>query len=104
MKNTRALVLAAMTGLTLAATGCSVIREQQGVGAYVDDTTITTAVKAKFVEDKTVDAGAIAVQTLNGMVQLSGFAKSATEKAQAEYIARNTKGVRQVKNDIVVRP
>jgi len=51
-----------------------------------------------------VDAGAIKVQTLNGTVQLSGFAKSNTEKAQAEVLARNTKGVRQVKNDLIVRP
>jgi hyperosmotically inducible protein len=44
------------------------------------------------------------VETLNGTVQLSGFAKSATEKAQAETIARDTKNVRAVRNDIVVRP
>ncbi|HYF16939.1 MAG TPA: BON domain-containing protein [Ramlibacter sp.] len=100
----RTLSLAVLAAAALAGTGCAVVREQQTVGAYVDDTATTTAVKAKFVEDKTVDAGAIRVQTLNGTVQLSGFAKSNAEKAQAEYLARNTKGVRQVKNDILVRP
>jgi osmotically-inducible protein OsmY len=44
------------------------------------------------------------VETLNGTVQLSGFAKSAAEKAQAENIARNVKNVKGVRNDIVVRP
>ena len=104
MKYTRALAIATLTAAALVSTGCSVIRGQETTGAYVDDVSITTAVKAKFVEDKTVDAGAIKVETLNGTVQLSGFAKSNAEKAQAEFLARNTKGVRQVKNDLSVRP
>lgn len=103
-KIARALAIAAVAGATLAGTGCSVMRGQETAGAYVDDTAITTAVKAKFVEDKTVDASAIKVETLNGTVQLSGFAKSNAERAQAEYLARNTKGVRTVKNDLTVRP
>jgi hyperosmotically inducible protein len=98
------LMAAALAAATLAGTGCAVVRGQESAGAYVDDAATTTAVKAKFVEDKTVDAGAIRVETLNGTVQLSGFAKSNAEKAQAEYLARNTKGVRSVKNDILVRP
>jgi osmotically-inducible protein OsmY len=100
----KSIHLLAAAALLAALSGCSVVRGQQTVGAAVDDTTTTTAVKAKFVEDKTVDAGAIKVETLNGTVQLSGFAKSAAEKQQAEYIARNTKGVKSVKNDIIVRP
>jgi hyperosmotically inducible protein len=104
MKLTRALAIALLAGATLAGTGCSVVRHQETAGAYVDDVAITTAVKAKFVEDKTVDAAAIKVETLNGTVQLSGFAKSPTEKAQAEAIARNTKGVRAVQNNLSVRP
>ena len=103
-KFARALAIAALAGATLAGTGCSVMRGQETAGAYIDDTAITTAVKAKFVEDKTVDASAIKVETLNGTVQLSGFAKSSAEKSQAETLARNTKGVRSVKNDLTVRP
>jgi hyperosmotically inducible protein len=104
MKYTRALAFALLAGATIVTSGCAVIRGQETVGAFVDDTAITTAVKAKFVEDKTVDAGAIKVETLNGTVALSGFAKSNAEKAQAEFIARNTKGVREVRNNLTVRP
>jgi hyperosmotically inducible protein len=104
MKYTRALAFAVLTGVTILSTGCSVIRGQETPGAYVDDAAITTAVKARFVEDKTVDAGAVKVETLNGTVALSGFAKSNSEKAQAEYLARNTKGVREVRNNLTVRP
>lgn len=104
MKLSRALAIAILAGATLAGTGCSVMRGQETAGSYVDDASITTAIKAKFVEDKTVDAASIKVETLNGTVQLSGFAKSNAERAQAENIARNTKGVRAVQNNLTVRP
>jgi len=104
MKHLRVIALAALTGITLLGTGCAVVRGQETVGSYVDDAAITTAVKAKFVDDKVVSAGSISVETMNGIVQLSGFAKSAAEKSQAEQIARNSKNVRSVRNDIVVRP
>lgn len=95
---------AALAGMTVLSTGCAVVRGQETTGAYIDDAGITTAVKARMVEDKTVSASSISVETLNGTVQLSGFAKSGAEKAQAETIARNVKNVRSVRNDIVVRP
>ena len=60
--------------------------------------------KSHFLENKEVDGTSIRVETLNGTVMLSGFAKNATEKSTAESIARNTKGVKAVKNEIAVRP
>lgn len=101
---TRHILAAAVTAVALLAmTGCAVQRKQESVGAYVDDTTITTQVKAKFAADQTVSAMAISVETLKGTVQLSGFAKSLDEKLAAERIARSVSGVADVKNDIVVR-
>ena len=96
--------MAAMTSITILSAGCAVVRGQETTGAYIDDAGITTAVKAKFVEDKTVSALAINVKTLNGTVQLSGFAKSSAEKEQAGALARNVKNVRSVDNAIIVRP
>ncbi len=84
--------------------GCAVTRGQESAGAYVDDASITTTVKTKMVEDKNVDASAIKVETLNGEVMLSGFAKNSTEKNTAENIAMKVHGVKSVKNQIVVRP
>ena len=104
MKYARAIAIAALTGLTLISTGCAVVRGQETTGSYVDDAAITTSIKAKFVDDKVVSASSISVETLNGTVQLSGFAKTVAEKTQAEQIARNTRNVRSVRNDIVVRP
>ena len=97
------LIIAAAAATLAITSGCAVQRGQSTVGQYIDDTTITTSVKTKLIEDKTVDASAISVETLNGTVQLAGFAKSATEKAQAEVLARRASGVKDVKNSIVVK-
>jgi hyperosmotically inducible periplasmic protein len=83
--------------------GCAVSRQQETVGQYVDDATITTQVKAKFADDPTVAATSIRVETLKGQVQLSGFAKSADERIRAESLAWSVKGVATVRNDIIVR-
>jgi hyperosmotically inducible periplasmic protein len=104
MKQARAIALAIMTGLTLVTTGCAVMRGQTDAATYVDDRAITTAVKAKLIEDKTTGGLSINVDTLNGTVALSGFAKSQAEKDQAGRIAASTKGVREVRNNLVVRP
>lgn len=100
----RQILVAAVAATTLVlGAGCAVVRDQQTVGSYVDDTTITTRVKAKFAEDQTVSAMAIGVETMKGVVQLSGFAKSADERNVAERLARSVPGVQAVKNDITIR-
>jgi hyperosmotically inducible protein len=83
--------------------GCAVTRGQETTGAYIDDSAITAAVKSKFVENKDVDASSISVETLNGTVMLSGFAKNSTEKSTAESLAWKVDGVKAVKNEIAVR-
>ncbi len=102
IRNALAAIVAAVA--LLSATGCAVTRGQETVGAYIDDTAITTAVKAHFLENKVVDGTSIKVETLNGTVMLSGFAKNSAEKSTAESIAMHTKGVKMVKNEIAVRP
>ena len=90
--------------LLVTASGCAVTRGQETVGAYVDDATITTQIKSRFVENKQVDAASIHVETLNGTVMLSGFAKNSAEKSSAGDIANKVNGVKQVKNEIAIRP
>ena len=90
--------------VVLTATGCAVQRGQETVGAYIDDTGITTLVKSRFIENKQVDASSIKVETLNGTVMLSGFAKNGQERATAETIARGVKGVVGVRSEVAVRP
>ena len=101
LRNTLASIVAAAALLTM--TGCAVTRGQETIGAYVDDAAITTAVKARFIDNNDVDAASIKVETLNGTVMLSGFAKNALEKTTAESIARRVNGVKSVKNEIAIR-
>ena len=77
--------------------------DKSAAAQYVDDASITANIKAKHAEDKSVRVTAIGVETRNGVVQLSGFTPSNTEKARAEEIAKTVPGVKSVKNDIIVR-
>ncbi|MFO1327360.1 MAG: BON domain-containing protein [Rubrivivax sp.] len=97
------VALATATAALAILPGCAVTRGQETVGAYIDDAAITASVKARFAENRTVDATSISVETLNGEVMLSGFARNLDEKFAAETIARNTKGVKGVRNQIEVR-
>ncbi len=109
MLTTRIKTIAAtiMAVSALLLSGCSVFERNDGTnttaGQYVDDSAITSKVKGDFVADDRVSASAVSVETMNGTVLLSGFVKSAAEKAKAEEIARSVKGVKSVKNAIVVR-
>ena len=101
----RTFLTAAIAAITLlTATGCAVSRGQETVGSYIDDAGITTAVKTRLFEDKRVAGSSISVETLNGTVMLSGFAKSSVEKNAAESITRQVNGVRSIKNEIAIRP
>jgi osmotically-inducible protein OsmY len=104
MKLRTALVASIAALVLVVTTGCAITRDQETVGAYIDDAVISTTVKARFFDDKTVDGSAVKVETLNGTVMLSGFAKNSTEKRNAETIALKVKGVKSVKNELSIRP
>ena len=102
-KSIHIIATATFAAVTLFSAGCAVVRQQETVGAFVDDTTITTQIKSRMAANPAVSALAISVETLKGEVQLSGFAKTSAERSQAESIAREINGVKRVRNDIVVR-
>jgi osmotically-inducible protein OsmY len=91
---------AALSGALVLPSGCASTPTQESLGEIVDDSVITAKVKAAFVEDPTVSALAISVETFKGTVQLSGFANSEVELERAALLARQVKGVKVVKNDI----
>jgi hyperosmotically inducible protein len=99
----QAVILAASL-VVLGASGCAVTSGQSSVGEYVDDATLTASVKSKLAEDKSVSASRISVESMKGVVQLSGFATSVAEKQRAVELTRSTKGVRGVDDSIQVQP
>jgi osmotically-inducible protein OsmY len=82
---------------------CAVMSGRETVGEYVDDATITTKVKAAMFDDPSLKVMQISVETMQNVVQLSGFVDSEQTKARAGERARSVEGVREVKNDLVVR-
>jgi len=82
---------------------CAGTRQQEGTGEYFDDTVITAKVKAVLLNDPVVSGLAVNVETFKGVVQLSGFVKTAAERDLAVKLARGVSGVTQVKNDILIR-
>jgi osmotically-inducible protein OsmY len=83
--------------------GCAGSAKQESTGEYVSDSWITTKVKATLVDDPTVKATEVNVETFKGAVQLSGFVSSAAAMNQAVYLTRNIKGVTSVKNDMRIK-
>ena len=69
-------------------------------GQEIDDSAITAEIKAALIDHKDTHATKINVETYKGIVQLSGFANSRLEAQRAEVLARETAGVKSVKNDI----
>lgn len=83
--------------------GSVVTHDQETVGAYIDDSVITSTIKTRLFDEKSIDSTSISVETLNGNVQLTGSVKNVSQKNTVESIALKVKGVRKVKNDIVIR-
>lgn len=73
------------------------------VGEYVDDAVITSKIKTAVFQDSTLKATEINVETHQGIVQLTGFVKSRADINQAVRLARGVKGVKSIKNDMVVK-
>ena len=80
--------------------GCAGSPAQESTGEYLSDSWITTKVKAALVEDQTVRATEVNVETFKGAVQLSGFVSTHAAMDQAVRITRSIQGVTSVKNDM----
>lgn len=82
---------------------CSSEPKRESAGEYLDDTVITTRVKAAILADDTLKVSEINVETFKGVVQLSGFVGSSDDRSRAVKVARDVKGVESVKNDIRIK-
>ncbi|MBF0282838.1 MAG: BON domain-containing protein [Magnetococcales bacterium] len=104
MNKTRTYLTALFLAVTLMSTvGCASTATQEGTGEYIDDSVITTKVKAAIFDDPTLKSGEINVETFKGVVQLSGFVASQTAIHKAIDVARGINGVKSVKNDMRVK-
>jgi len=84
----------------IAVVGCASTSKQEGTGEYIDDSVITTKVKAAILNEPTLKVAEINVETFKGVVQLSGFVNSQADINKAVDVARGVHGVKSVKNDM----
>jgi osmotically-inducible protein OsmY len=89
--------------LVTAFLGCASTQTREGTGEYIDDSVITTKVKAAIFSEPTLKVLQINVETFKGEVQLSGFVDSAQSAKKAGEIAAGVKGVTSVKNNLIVK-
>jgi hypothetical protein len=82
---------------------CAATRTQESTGEFVDDSVITTKVKSLLAEDDFLKSFQISVETFRGTVQLSGFVNSQQAVDKAGEIVRSVKGVKSIKNDLIVK-
>ena len=75
----------------------------ENTGEFIDDSVITTKIKSQIAGDSLLKAFQISVETYKGTVQLGGFVNSQRDIDRADEIARNVKGVRSVKNNLIVK-
>ena len=80
--------------------GCAGTSTKEGTGEYVDDTVITTKVKAAIFNEPSLKSAEINVETFKGTVQLTGFVNSRADINKAVEVARGVAGVTSVRNDM----
>ena len=104
MKKFNTYLSAAFLAIALVSVvGCASTSKQEGTGEYMDDSVITTKVKAAIFNEATLKSAEINVETFKGVVQLSGFVNSQSDINKAVEVARSVKGVTSVKNSMRVK-
>jgi len=89
--------------LLLSVLGCAATSTQESTGEYIDDSVITSKVKAAILNEPSLKVFQISVDTNKNVVQLSGSVATSSERAKAGEIARSVPGVRSVKNDLLLK-
>ena len=98
MKTRNIYALCFLSLFSLILMGCGATSTREGTGEYIDDTVITTKVKAAILNTASLKVSEINVETFKGVVQLSGFVSSVDDINTAVRIARGITGVTSVKN------
>jgi osmotically-inducible protein OsmY len=103
LKLNRIITLLVCLVFLLSFMGCAATQKHESTGGYVDDSAITTKVKSAILMDSSLKVMQINVETFKGEVQLSGFVDSQQSAAKAAEVTRGVKGVKAVKNDLIVK-
>jgi len=103
MQKSKGFISAVVMVVTLAMVACASTRTQKSAGEQVDDSVTTASVKAALIADPVTKAHQIDVETFKGTVQLNGFVDTSASKERASEVAKSTKGVTAVRNNLTVK-
>lgn len=103
MKKHNRIIAFVLTALMALSLGCASTAKHEGTGEYIDDSVITTKVKAMIFDEPSLKSGEINVETFKGVVQLSGFVSSQANIDKAVQVARRVNGVKAVNQDMRVK-
>lgn len=103
MKQLKYISTIILTVMLATVLGCASTAKQEGTGEFIDDSVITTKVKAAVFNEPTLKSSEINVETFKGIVQLSGFVSTESDIRKAVEVTRNVKGVTSVKNDMRIK-
>src|SRR6187402_3794679 len=103
MQKTKGFIGAVVMVATLAMVACASTRTTKSAGEQIDDSVTTASVKSALIADPVTKAHQIDVETFKGTVQLNGFVDTAASKDRASEVARGTKGVTKVQNNLTVK-
>lgn len=102
-KGTIAVRCLVLLMLSIAIAACASTSTRESTGKFVDNSVITAKVKSLLAEDDFLRSFQISVETFQDIVQLSGFVDSQKAIDRAVEITRGVKGVKSVKNNLIVK-
>ena len=102
-KHNRTVKLLVLAGVVAASLGCASTQKHESTGQYLDDTVITSKVKASILNEPDLKVFQIAVKSEKGVVQLSGFVDSPQTVDKAGDVAAHVSGVVEVRNGLNVK-
>jgi osmotically-inducible protein OsmY len=103
MYHVKTLTTLLSTAVLMTALGCASTRTHEGTGEYVDDSVITTKVKAAILKEPDLKVSEIKVETFKGIVQLSGFVSTRDDMKGAVRVANAVPGVKSVTNEMELK-
>lgn len=102
MKQFKLISAVVLTTLFISFLGCSAApqKQKESTAEYIDDSYLTTKVKAAILRQPALKSSEINVESFKGVVQLSGFVNSRSDINRAVEVTRTVRGVKSVRNDM----
>jgi len=104
MRNYKNIVAAAMAVTLISLVGCVAPGAPGYPATAVDDANVSALIKTALVNEAMFKVNQIRIETVNGVVTLSGTVQSRPESDRVVEMTKTIQGVREIRNNLDVRP